>query len=192
MWSILLPITVEIHNNRWFISYNFVFDCQFESAYSRLNVLRLQFFAYIFRGFLIAVACLASDIEALRRLRSLLQLIRRDADSVETIKDFKKIWKKNLLLLWISAVIGRYGPHWMILMIFVTQNNFQNGPGISDRLSPWTDDFPQTLRQSRLGFYKQLPVTCIQGGQLSTANKIQFLQAPVASLWLNSFQFFDS
>ena len=26
-------------------------------SYSRLNVLRLQFFPYIFRGFLIAVAC---------------------------------------------------------------------------------------------------------------------------------------
>ena len=38
------------------------------------------------------------------------------------------------LLLWISAVVGRYRPHLMIVMIFVTQNNFSNGPGISDRL----------------------------------------------------------
>ena len=25
-----------------------------------------------------------------------------------------------------------YGPHLMIVMVFVTKNNFQNGPGISD------------------------------------------------------------
>ena len=37
------------------------------------------------------------------------------------------------LFLRISAVIGTYGPHLMIV-IFVTQNNFKNGPGISDRL----------------------------------------------------------
>ena len=29
-------------------------------------------------------------------------------------------------------MIGRYGPHLMIVIIFVTQNNFLNGPGISD------------------------------------------------------------
>ena len=34
--------------------------------------------------------------------------------------------KKQLLLVGILAVIGRYGPHLMIVnvMIFVTQNNF--------------------------------------------------------------------
>ena len=32
--------------------------------------------------------------------------------------------KKNQTLLWILAVIGRYGPHLMIVIIFVTQNNF--------------------------------------------------------------------
>ena len=32
--------------------------------------------------------------------------------------------KKTHLLLRILAVIGRYGPHLMIVMIFVTQNNF--------------------------------------------------------------------
>ena len=31
---------------------------------------------------------------------------------------------KNHLLLWILAVIGRYGSHLMIVMIFVTPNNF--------------------------------------------------------------------
>ena len=60
----------------------------------------------------------------------------------ETIKDKKKLekemkkkkkGKKLTCLLRILAVIGRYGPHLMIV-IFVTQNNFQNGPGISDRL----------------------------------------------------------
>ena len=50
-----------------------------------------------------------------------------------TIKD-KNIWKKNHLLLRILDVVGRYGSHLMIVMIFVTQNNFYNGPGISDRL----------------------------------------------------------
>ena len=52
-----------------------------------------------------------------------------------TIKDKqKKIYKKNHLLMWILAVIGRYGSHLKIVMIFVTQNNFLNGEGISDRL----------------------------------------------------------
>ena len=32
----------------------------------------------------------------------------------------------------ILAVIGRYGSHLMIVMIFVIPNNFWNGPGISD------------------------------------------------------------
>ena len=37
-------------------------------------------------------------------------------------------------MLPILAVIVRFGPHLTIVMIFVTQNNFKNGPGISDRL----------------------------------------------------------
>ena len=45
----------------------------------------------------------------------------------------KQQQQKPHLLLRILAVIGRYGPHLMIEMIFVTQNNFLNGPGISDR-----------------------------------------------------------
>ena len=40
---------------------------------------------------------------------------------------------KTYLLLRILAVIGRYGPH-LMTVIFVTQNNFQNVPRISDRL----------------------------------------------------------
>ena len=41
---------------------------------------------------------------------------------------------KTRLLLRILAVIGRYGSLLMIVVIFVTQNNFENGPGISDLL----------------------------------------------------------
>ena len=36
----------------------------------------------------------------------------------------QKYMKKTHLLLRIFAVIGRYGPHFMIVMISVTQNNF--------------------------------------------------------------------
>ena len=35
-----------------------------------------------------------------------------------------KIYDKTNLLLQILPVIGRYGPHLMIVMIFVTPNNF--------------------------------------------------------------------
>ena len=45
-----------------------------------------------------------------------------------------KIYEKNHLLLRILAVIGRYGSHLMIVMIFLTQNNLKRRPGISDRL----------------------------------------------------------
>ena len=36
------------------------------------------------------------------------------------------------LLLHILAVTGRYGPNLMTVVILVTQNNFLNGPGISN------------------------------------------------------------
>ena len=42
--------------------------------------------------------------------------------------------KNTHLMLRILAVISRFGPHLTIVMIFVNQNNFKNGPGISDRL----------------------------------------------------------
>ena len=42
--------------------------------------------------------------------------------------------KKSNLLLRILAVIGRFGRHLTIVVTFVTQNNFKNGPGIFDRL----------------------------------------------------------
>ena len=44
-----------------------------------------------------------------------------DADSKQSKT---KIYEKTRLLLRISAVIGTYGPHLMVVMIFVTQNNF--------------------------------------------------------------------
>ena len=46
----------------------------------------------------------------------------------------QKYTEKTHLLLRILVVIGRFGPHLTIVMIFVTQNNFKNGPRISDRL----------------------------------------------------------
>ena len=54
-----------------------------------------------------------------------------DADSK---RSKTKIYDKTHLLLRILAVIGRYGSNLMVVMMFVTQNNFLNGPGISDRL----------------------------------------------------------
>ena len=42
--------------------------------------------------------------------------------------------KKSNLSLRILAVIGRFGPHLTIVVTFMTQNNFKNGPGISDRI----------------------------------------------------------
>ena len=61
----------------------------------------------------------AAYLAALRRLRSPFAI--RDADSKQSKT---KIYEKNHLLLRISAVIGRYGPHLMIVKIFVTQSNF--------------------------------------------------------------------
>ena len=65
----------------------------------------------------------------------------------ETRSDLKQLKatilkkKKTHFLLRILAVIGRSGPPLTIVMIFVTQDNFKNGPGISDRL---------------LGFYQEI------------------------------------
>ena len=62
---------------------------------------------------------------------------------LETIKD-KNIWRRRggkrrnkikLFLLQILAVIGRYGPHFMIVMVFVTQNNLKRSRNF--RPSPW-------------------------------------------------------
>ena len=90
-------------------------------SYSRLNVFRLQFF---FRTFSVVFNCRslfneAAYLAALRQLRSPFAI--RDANSKQSKT---KIYVKTHLLLRISAVFGRYGPHLMIAMIFVTQNNF--------------------------------------------------------------------
>ena len=61
----------------------------------------------------------AAYLAALRRLH--LPVAIHDADSKQSKT---KKYEKTHLLLWISAVIGTYGPHLMIVMIFVTQNNF--------------------------------------------------------------------
>ena len=61
----------------------------------------------------------AAYLAALRRLHSPFAI--HDADSKQSKT---KIYETNHLLLLISAVIGRYGPHLMIVMIFVAQNNF--------------------------------------------------------------------
>ena len=47
----------------------------------------------------------------------------------------QKYMKETHLFLQILAVIGRYGPHLMIVMIFVTQNNFKWSRNF--RPSPW-------------------------------------------------------
>ena len=63
----------------------------------------------------------AADLAALRRLRSLFAI--RDANSKQS-KTKNILKKKKKKLLRISAVLGRYGPYLMTVMIFVTQNNF--------------------------------------------------------------------
>ena len=57
----------------------------------------------------------------------------------ESKQSEKNIWKnthRNSLFVvdFGISVISRHGPHLMTVMIFVTQNNFKNDPGISDRL----------------------------------------------------------
>ena len=60
----------------------------------------------------------AAYLAALRWLRYPFAI--RDANSKQSKT---KIYEKTYLLLRISAVTGRYGPHLMIVVIFVTQNN---------------------------------------------------------------------
>ena len=71
----------------------------------------------------------------------LSQMSKGNMHRLETIKakifekkQTNKQKQKTHLLLRILAVISRFGTHLTIVMIFVTQNNFKNGPGISDRL----------------------------------------------------------
>ena len=82
------------------------------------------FFFFFSRTFSVVFNCRslfneAAYLAALRRLRS--PFATRDANSKQSKT---KIYEKNHLLLRILAVMGRYGPHLMIVMIFVTQNNF--------------------------------------------------------------------
>ena len=91
-------------------------------SYSRLNVPTQT--AILQLAFSVVFNCRslfneAAYLAALRRFRSPFAI--RDADSKQSKT---KIYEKNHLLLQISAVIGRYGPHLMTVMIFVTQNNF--------------------------------------------------------------------
>ena len=58
------------------------------------------------------------------------------------------------LFLQILVVIGRYGRHVMIVMIFVTQNNFWKGPEISDCLLGF---YQNVLIQFRVTFIKDIP-----------------------------------
>ena len=156
-WDPYLPITAKIRNKRWVF---FIYFCLWVSvragaccpltfylvpsnnvnaslvpilarhSYSRLNILRLQFF----RAFSVVFNCgslfnEAAYVSALRRLRSPLW-----QSLTPTRNNQRQKYMKNLLLLRTSAGISRYGPRLMIVMIFVTQNNFSNGPGISDHL----------------------------------------------------------
>ena len=96
----MLPFLLSSNNVNTFLVPNLA-----RQSYSRLNVLRLQFF----RTFFVIFNCRslfneAPYLAALRRLRSPFAI--RDANSKQS--------DKNL------AVIGRCGPHLMIVMIFVT------------------------------------------------------------------------
>ena len=80
--------------------------------------------AIFFRSFFTVFNCRSlfnedAYLAALRRLRSPFTIRNADLKQSKT-----KIYEKNHPLFRISAVIGRYGPHLMIVMIFVTQNNF--------------------------------------------------------------------
>ena len=80
-----------------------------------------------------------------------------------------KIYEKNHLLLLILAVISRYGPHLMTVMIFVTQNNFKTGPGIFDRL---------------LGFYQSYAKYLIWEVCKVTNNRDTAVKRTVKTKWL--------
>ena len=73
----------------------------------------------------------AAYLAALHRLRSPFAI--RDANS----KQRQFFFFLTHLLLRISAVIGRYGPHLMIVMISVTQNNLKWSGSRNFQPSPW-------------------------------------------------------
>ena len=80
--------------------------------------------AFFSRTFSVVFNCLslfneAAYLAALRRFRSPFAI--RDANSKQSKTIF--YYFVNHLLLRILAVIGRYGPNLMIVIIFVTKNN---------------------------------------------------------------------
>ena len=72
----------------------------------------------------------ATYLAALSQLHSPFAILEANSKQLKT-----KIYEKNHLLLQITAVIGRYGPHLMIVMIFVTQNNLKRSRNF--QLFPW-------------------------------------------------------
>ena len=106
-------------------------ECFLNADFGKAIVLTTQhseiaIFLYIFRGFLIQWCSLLTRLltlylAALRRLRSPFAFCDTDLKQSKTKWN---IWeKKTHLLLRILTVnvIGRYGPHLMIVVIFVTQ-----------------------------------------------------------------------
>ena len=53
------------------------------------------------------------------------QMSKDNMRRLETIKDKNILEESKSPFLRILVVIGRYGPHLMTVMIFVTQNNFE-------------------------------------------------------------------
>ena len=88
----------------------------------RLNVLRLHFFLLFFCIFSVVFNCRSFFNESSASFAISSASGVTEANSNWQSKT--KIYEKNHLLLRISAVFGWYGPHLMIVMIFVTQTNF--------------------------------------------------------------------
>ena len=74
------------------------------------------------------------------------------------IKD-KNIWRNNNnhLLLWILAVFGRYGSHLLMVVIFLTQNNFFKRSR-NFRPSPWILPVFRALINSLVGYWQCRPL----------------------------------
>ena len=98
-------------------------NCTHNSAFSDCIFFRSFSAVFNYRSLLNE----ASYLVALRWLCSPFAICDADLKQSKT-----KIHEKNHLLLRISAVISRYGPHLMIVIISVTQNNFLNSPWISN------------------------------------------------------------
>ena len=78
------------------------------------------------------------------------------------------------------SLTGRYGPHLMIVMTFVTPNNFQNGPGISNRLlGLYPERFVRLLPGSEL--YPERFVRLLPGSKLYPERFVRLL--PGSETW---------